>query len=61
MPNNVKIIRKIKSRMWSVDHVTCKAEMRNAYKILDKQPNSERPLGRSGIDRRIIRKWMLKK
>jgi len=30
MPNNIKIIGTIKPGMWSVEHVTCKAEMRYA-------------------------------
>jgi hypothetical protein len=36
-------------------------EVRNAYKILVVKPEGKRPLGRHGIDWRIISKWTVGK
>jgi hypothetical protein len=33
-------------------------EVRNAYKILLGKPQGTRPLGRPGVDGRIISKWI---
>jgi hypothetical protein len=56
------IIRVIKSRrmIWA-GHVARMGEKRGAYRILVWRPEGRRPLGRPGIDGRIILKWILKK
>jgi hypothetical protein len=42
------------------EYMACK-KMRNAYKIIVRKPEWKRPLGRLGIDGRIILNWILRK
>jgi hypothetical protein len=42
-------------------HVARLGEMRNPYNILVGKPEGKRPLGRQGIDGKIVLEWMLGK
>jgi hypothetical protein len=45
--------------MKRVGHETCTEKMRNAYKILVGNPG-KRHLGETGVNDRIVLKWILK-
>jgi hypothetical protein len=49
------LLRRIK---WT-GHAACMGEMRNAYNILVGKSEGKRPLGRLGIDGKIILEWIL--
>jgi hypothetical protein len=56
------IIRVIKSRRlrWA-RHVAHMWDRRGAHRVLEGKPEESRPLGRPGVDVRIILKWIFKK
>jgi hypothetical protein len=56
------IIRVIKSRRlrWA-GHVARRGERRGAYRALLGKPEGRRPLGRPGVDGRIILKWIFER
>jgi hypothetical protein len=55
------IFRVIKSRrMRCAGHVARMRERRGVYKILVGKPEGKRPLGRSGVDGRIILRWIFR-
>jgi len=58
-PNIVWIIKS--RRMRWVGHVTCMGERRCIYRVLVGKPEGKRPLGRPGIDGRIILRWIIRK
>jgi hypothetical protein len=51
------IIQVTKSRMRWAGHVACMGEKRGASRILVGRLDGRRPLGRPGVDGRIILKW----
>jgi hypothetical protein len=53
------VIESVKLRM--TGHVTRTEEDRSAFKILKVKPRGKRPLGRLGVDGRIILECILKK
>jgi len=56
------IVQVIKSRImrW-VGHVACMGERRCMYRVLVGEPEGKRPLGRPGVDGRIILRWIFRK
>jgi hypothetical protein len=57
MSSNIRVIKS--RRMRGAGHVTCMGKMRNAYKILFRKPEGERPFGGSRHRWRVILKWIL--
>jgi hypothetical protein len=58
-PNIVRVIKSRRMR-WA-GHVARKRERRGVYRVLVRKPEEKRPLGRPGVDGRIILKWILRK
>jgi hypothetical protein len=48
-------------RMRPAREVACMGEKRGIYSILVGKPEGKRPLGRQGVDVRVILRWILKK
>ena len=59
MPTN--IIRVVKSRMIWAGHVARIGDSRSPYRVLVRKPERKRPLGRPGVDGRIILIRILRK
>jgi hypothetical protein len=51
---------KIEKKMRWARHVAWMGERRGVYRVLVGKPEGKRPVGRSGVDGRIISKWILK-
>ena len=56
-PNIVRVIKSRRMR-WA-GHVARKRESRGVYRVLVRKPEEKRPLGRPGVDGRIILRWTL--
>jgi hypothetical protein len=55
------IIRVIKSRRMSwARHVALMVDIRGAYRVLVGKPERKRPLGRTGVNGKIILKWIFR-
>jgi hypothetical protein len=59
-PSNIIWVIKSRRMRWA-GHVACMGERRGAYRILVGRPEGRKPLGRPGIDGRIILKRISKK
>ena len=55
-PNIVRVIKSRRMR-WA-GHVARKRESRGVYRVLVRKPEEKRPLGRPGVDGRIILRWI---
>jgi hypothetical protein len=58
-PTTVRMIKSRKMR-WA-GHVARMREGRGMYRILVGKPEGKRPLGKQGVDERIILRWIFRK